>query len=202
MGRSPRFSVHSLRLVALSAPTNDHGQQDVGALEAVLRHERTPQTYITFLACTDDLASVNYLSHWDKTMPNLDVIDDYQSERAEILRTRGANFPFSYGDYIVKSLLGSSDPWSVVLPSFEIMGEDLLRICIVGLILWMTAFEYRQTNGIRTKQFQSILSFSFTYKHIYMYQSYPIFFMSTNTIFSLIYTYLIWMKSESECLKI
>ena len=44
-------------------------------------------------------------------MPNLDVMDDYRSERAEIQRTRGANFPFSFGDYIVKSLLGSIDPW-------------------------------------------------------------------------------------------
>jgi hypothetical protein len=44
-------------------------------------------------------------------MHNLDVIDDYRSERAEIQRVRGANFPFSFGDYIVKALLGSIDPW-------------------------------------------------------------------------------------------
>ena len=149
MGRSPRFSLRSLRLFALSAPTNDHGQQDVGALEAVLRHERTPQTYITFLACTDDLASVNYLSHWDKAMPNLDVIDDYQSERAEILRTRGANFPFSYGDYIVKSLLGSSDPWSVMFSSFEITRNVLVRFSILGSILWMSTSEQLAIDRIR-----------------------------------------------------
>ncbi|CAF1142993.1 unnamed protein product [Adineta steineri] len=93
------------------APTNEYGQVDIGALEGVLRHERTPQTYVTFLACTDDLQAVNYLSNWDKMMPNIDVIDDYRSERAEIQRTRGGNFPFSFGDYIVKSLLGAIDPW-------------------------------------------------------------------------------------------
>jgi hypothetical protein len=93
------------------APTNDRGDTDIGTLEAVLRNERTPQTYITFLACTDDLAAVNYLSNWDKSMPNLDVVDDYRSERAEIQRIRGATFPFSYGDFIVKALLGSIDPW-------------------------------------------------------------------------------------------
>jgi len=97
--------------VFFRAPTNEQGQLDIGALEAVLRHERTPQTYVTFLACTDDLQAVNYLSNWDKTMPNLDVIDDYRSERVEIQRTRGGNFPFSFGDYIVKSLLGAIDPW-------------------------------------------------------------------------------------------
>jgi hypothetical protein len=99
------------------APTNQQGQTDVASLEALLRHERTPQTFITFLACTDDLGSVNYLSNWDKTMPNLDVIDDYTSERAEIHRTRGPNFPFSFGDYIVKALLGSMDPWYVLRSS-------------------------------------------------------------------------------------
>jgi hypothetical protein len=84
-------------------------------LESVLRNERTPQAYVTFLACTDDLQDVNYLSAWDKSIPNLDVMDDYRSERAEIQRVRGPNFPFSYGDYIAKAILGSVDPWSVYL---------------------------------------------------------------------------------------
>ena len=44
-------------------------------------------------------------------MPNLDVMDDYRSERTEIQRNRGPTFPFSFGDYIVKALLGSMDPW-------------------------------------------------------------------------------------------
>lgn len=98
-------------LLSCSAPTNEQGQVDIGSLEAVLRNERTPQTYVTFLACTDDLEAVSYLSNWDKTMPNIDVVDDYRSERAEIQRTRGPSFPFSFGDYIVKALLGSIDPW-------------------------------------------------------------------------------------------
>lgn len=110
--RSLSYEKKLLILVATDgAPTNEQGQVDVASLEAVLRQERTPQTYVTFLACTDDLNAVSYLSNWDKSMPNLDVIDDYASERAEIQRTRGGNFPFSNGDYVVKALLGSIDPW-------------------------------------------------------------------------------------------
>jgi len=101
-----RFSILFSR-----APTNDRGQVDTGSLEAVLRNERSPQTHVTFLACTDDLKTVNYLSNWDRMIPNVDVMDDYRAERAEVQRTRGGNFPFSFGDYIVKSLLGSIDPW-------------------------------------------------------------------------------------------
>ena len=52
---------------------------------------------------------MDYLNNWDRNIPRLDVIDDYKNERNEILRAKGKNFPFSYGDYIVKSLIGSID---------------------------------------------------------------------------------------------
>ncbi len=39
-----------------------------------------------------------YLNDWDKIIPNLDVIDDYKTEKEEILRWQGQLFPFSYGD--------------------------------------------------------------------------------------------------------
>lgn len=53
--------------------------------------------------------SVAYMNAWDKSIPLLDVCDDYQSEKREVLRARGPNFPFSHGDYCVKLLLGSVD---------------------------------------------------------------------------------------------
>ena len=43
-------------------------------------------------------------------MTNVDVIDDYKSERNEVQRCRGYNYPFSFGDYVVKALLGVVDP--------------------------------------------------------------------------------------------
>ena len=46
----------------------------------------------------DDVQCMEYLNRWDKTIPNLDVIDDYRSERKEIQECRGKNFPFSFGD--------------------------------------------------------------------------------------------------------
>ncbi len=60
--------------------------------------------------CTDDEDSVSYLNRWDRDIKNLDVIDDYNSERKEIRRKKGSNYRFSYGDYVVKSLIGSIDP--------------------------------------------------------------------------------------------
>ena len=95
-------------------PTDDRGESDLKRLETVLRTERLPsidRIYVTFIACTNDLQSVGFLNQFDKRIPYVDVMDDYQSERAEILAVQGKHFPFSYGDYVVKVLMGSIDPW-------------------------------------------------------------------------------------------
>lgn len=93
------------------APTDANGTVDIQSLEHVMRNERNPNTtYVTFLACTDDEGSVSYLSQWDRTMMNVDVVDDYKTEREEVRRNKGYNFPFSFGDYVAKALLGAVDP--------------------------------------------------------------------------------------------
>ena len=53
-----------------------------------------------------------YLNDWDKRIPNLDVVDDYRTERQQIQACRGKNTPFSFGDvgctipsFIIVSLL-------------------------------------------------------------------------------------------------
>jgi hypothetical protein len=113
-----RPHVHDRKLLVLIAtdglPTDDNGQNDLHRLERVLRTERHPSVdriYISFIACTNDLQSVGYLNQFDKKIPYVDVLDDYQSERAEILAVQGKHFPFSYGDYVVKILMGSIDRW-------------------------------------------------------------------------------------------
>ena len=51
-----------------------------------------------------------YLNGLDREMPRLDVLDDYKSEFAEVKRSKGPQFPFSFGDYVAKCFLGSIDP--------------------------------------------------------------------------------------------
>ena len=49
---------------------------------------------------------MSYLNNWDKTIPNLDVVDDYKSEKKEILACQDESFPFSFGDVrIIRNLL-------------------------------------------------------------------------------------------------
>ncbi|CAF3035943.1 unnamed protein product [Rotaria sp. Silwood2] len=123
LNRKPIFNVrHSSELVPIfdvppeatdGIPTDDDGYQDIGSLKKVLQYERNPthRIPVTIIACTDDDQSMDYLNDWDKEIPNLDVVDDYRSEKRQILRCQGNDFPFSFGDYIVKILLGGIDKW-------------------------------------------------------------------------------------------
>ncbi|CAF2584669.1 unnamed protein product [Rotaria sp. Silwood2] len=60
---------------------------------------------------TDDDDCIGYLNDWDKRIPNLDVVDDYRNEKKEIQALQGKQFPFSFGDYVVKILMGGVDSW-------------------------------------------------------------------------------------------
>jgi hypothetical protein len=89
-------------------PTNSSGQVDIPEFTRVLS-QRPKNVLVSIVACTDDEASVGYLNHLDKTCPGVDVCDDYLSERREILKARGSGYSFSFGDYVVKTLLGPID---------------------------------------------------------------------------------------------
>lgn len=93
-----------------SVPTDPKGELDIVELEKVMRNERSPTTAVTFVACTDDLEALDYLNNWDHTMERVDVVDDYRSELAQIREKRGPNVKFTFGDYLVKALIGSIDP--------------------------------------------------------------------------------------------
>jgi hypothetical protein len=128
-----RSKVQDRKLLILIAtdglPTDDNGQNDLKRLEKVLRNERYPsedRIYVTFIACTNDLQSVGYLNQFDKKIRNVDVLDDYQSERAEILAVQGKKFPFSYGDYVVKILMGAIDQW------FDQLDEKKVKLSSAG----------------------------------------------------------------------
>ena len=43
-------------------------------------------------------------------MKNVDVTDDFNTERNEVRKYHGANYPFSIGDYVVKAVVGAIDP--------------------------------------------------------------------------------------------
>lgn len=96
-------------IVTDGEPTDLDGRSDIKSFKESLI-SRPSHVYTTILACTDEENSMEYLNNWDKYIQRLDVVDDFRNERREVQRAKGMNFQFSYGDYVAKSLLGSTDP--------------------------------------------------------------------------------------------
>jgi hypothetical protein len=93
-------------IVTDGEPTDDHGRVSISEFRKTLTN-RHKNVYTTIVSCTDDDKTMDYLDNWDKNIPRLDVVDDFRNERDQIIRAQGSHFRFSFGDYIVKSLVGS-----------------------------------------------------------------------------------------------
>ena len=93
-------------------PTDNYGNADLDAFKNVMQRTRQiDTTYVSFLLCTDELNCMRYMRKWDKQMRNIDVTDDFYTERARIRECQKNDaFPFSHGDYIVKALVGAIVP--------------------------------------------------------------------------------------------
>ncbi|CAF3519960.1 unnamed protein product [Rotaria socialis] len=94
-------------------PTTEDGTPNAQELYQVLLSERIPIDRVpaTIICCTDDQECMSYLNDWDRKIQNLDVVDNYEKEKQQILACQGKSFPFSFGDYVVKILLGGVDSW-------------------------------------------------------------------------------------------
>ena len=91
-------------------PTDEYGTRDVKGFLNMLKH-KPGNVFVQIMACTDDDASVGWLNQADDSIPNVDVTDDYYSEREEVLKIQGQSFHFSFGDYLCKALLGPIDKY-------------------------------------------------------------------------------------------
>ncbi|CAF3264744.1 unnamed protein product [Rotaria sp. Silwood2] len=74
-------------------PTDYEGTPNLSEFEHVMGNERNPETtHVMFLLCTDEPDSVEHFTQWDQTMKNVDVTDDFPTEREKIRRYRGPAF--------------------------------------------------------------------------------------------------------------
>lgn len=91
--------------------STDGCPENIADFKRILEHERIPsdRVFTTIVACTDEEHTMDYLNDWDVTIPRLDVVDDYESELIEIRRKKGQDYSFTFGDYVVKTLIGSID---------------------------------------------------------------------------------------------
>lgn len=89
-------------------PTTIEGDPDTFSFRrAVERCTSDPHRVIRiqFLACSDDENDVGWLNVLDREVRAVDVTADFETERAEVLRSGKVN-RFSRGDWVCKALLG------------------------------------------------------------------------------------------------
>jgi hypothetical protein len=105
--------------------TNSAGEPDMIGLRNVLEKGRSSKEKIivNFLLCTDEDEIVKQFAIFDKKIKGVDVTDDYETEKAEIQEKKGKNHAFTMGNYIVKLIVGASDP--------EIDQQDETKSCCV-----------------------------------------------------------------------
>lgn len=89
-------------------PTDRNGNGDLQGFRAEVQRAvriTSREVRFQFLACSDNEADVGWLNEMDQQVQHVDVTDDYQSERQEVLKA--GRFPnFTKGDYVCKALLG------------------------------------------------------------------------------------------------
>lgn len=91
-------------------PTNDNDKRDLTCLRDVMLNKRNASTtHVMFLLCSDKPECYTYMAEWDKDMENVDVTVDFERQKELVRQSHGDNYPFSFGDYIVKALLGAID---------------------------------------------------------------------------------------------
>lgn len=93
-------------IVTDGEPTDDNGNDDHVNFKKLLETRNAEHNRIGILACTTNEKNMEWLDDIDVNIKNIDVIDDYLSERDQILKVQGKDFTYTHGDHILKMLLG------------------------------------------------------------------------------------------------
>ena len=107
--------------------TMDGKTSEVRRLRQILANRNASRNFVSIVACTGDDDVLAYLNNWDVAIANLDVVDDFRSERAEVLRAQGDDFQFNYADYVIKLVLGAVDPYFDRLDELTAARREILR---------------------------------------------------------------------------
>jgi len=99
-----------LIIIATDGLPNKSGYSDLDNFKELLLHKNHSKFYVSFLACSDQNQDVGYLNELDIKVPNVDTLDDYASELKEVKAVQGKDFSYTFGDHVVRLLLGPLCP--------------------------------------------------------------------------------------------
>eukprot|EP00746_Dinoflagellata_sp_MGD_P000071 gnl/MRDRNA2_/MRDRNA2_100124_c0_seq1.p1 gnl/MRDRNA2_/MRDRNA2_100124_c0~~gnl/MRDRNA2_/MRDRNA2_100124_c0_seq1.p1 ORF type:complete len:323 (-),score=65.18 gnl/MRDRNA2_/MRDRNA2_100124_c0_seq1:315-1202(-) len=112
------FGDKPILLIILTDGVPNGGPNAFGAeLRKLVKKQSTHVTYkVQIMACTSDDDAIGYLNDLDAELKEVDVTDDYYSERAEVMKARRVS-RFTRGDWCMKAMLGP------VSTKFDLMDE-------------------------------------------------------------------------------
>jgi len=101
-----------LVMIITDGEPTDYGSKSINEFKKCLQ-SKPDNVYVSIIACTGDKRIMKYLNDFDNNplIKNFDVNDDYENEKIEVLAAQDKDFRFSFGDYIVKCMLGSSNKY-------------------------------------------------------------------------------------------
>lgn len=100
----------------------DPNYDSVDVFRRVLEFERdSSKVFVGILKCSNNDAETGYLDRMDRELVNLDVIDDYLTEKAEVQSKQGRNFNYTTGDQVARFLLGP------IYPKYDNMDEKFVE---------------------------------------------------------------------------
>ena len=115
-------------IVTDGEPTDQFGLVNINEFKETLRN-RPSYCFTNIVACTNDMNSIGYLQGMDTEFPRLDVINCFETEKAKIKLVQGLDFQFTFGDYIVKCLLGSIVPQIDDLDEIKLdFNQDVIKL--------------------------------------------------------------------------
>ena len=109
-------------------PTNGFGNPDINGFTECIKKRNCDKFYISILACSDNDKDVGYLEKLDKTVKNVDILDDYISEKKQVLKVQGRKFKYEFNDHIVRLLLGP------IIPELDALDEYPLSGCRCSIL--------------------------------------------------------------------
>lgn len=87
---------------------NDRSVEDVKQL--VLTRRNPQLNPLTFMSCTNDDSEAEWMKEIEETAPYTAELDDFESEKKEVLNDQGPGFPFSRGFWLLCQLVAAINP--------------------------------------------------------------------------------------------
>ena len=118
------YQYGKLLIIATDGSPTDSKYADYREVNECMAKFMQQQYNVSFLICTEQPDQIQYINNIDKQYNKLDVSDDYITELREIRNTQGSKYNFSYGDYIVKVLVGSINKKLDSLDETKLTSQD------------------------------------------------------------------------------